>query len=237
MVPAGPRRVVAERPVTSAAEYRSAVGVCVERTLAVAGHACGPGMLEKARFVPSENDYDPAIVGCGVCGAAFDALPLDLPPSDPVEPVAGQVATQAAVDPIGTLLKLIDPTEVYTPQQVEERMLDCVRRLEQGAMFERACILAAYAAKHAYIMASSRALVDVRGQGSEKDREAAAMVSCEELYEEMGRTKMMEIATKAAMHNLRSILSGYQSVLRSVGATYNAGGSAQGSPKPGGGPW
>jgi hypothetical protein len=38
----------------------------------------------------------------------------------------------------------------------------------------------------------------------------------------------MRDAVKATMHNLRAVLSGYQSTARSVGVAYQAGGSPAG---------
>ena len=120
-------------------------------------------------------------------------------------------------------LELIGPAQDYRPDEVERLMLDCVMRLEQGQAFERWALEQAAEAQRAYDRAYAKAFT--LADGAMELRRNVAEVECADLADARDRTDMVHRAAKAAMHNLRSTLSGYQSVLRSVQATYQAGGS------------
>lgn len=212
--------------MTTAGEYAAVLAECVQATLKHGEH-WGCDYRDQSEYYPAEGD-GPATVACG-CGLAFDAVPLRTV-APPVAPVSGEVAVQPAQDPVHTLLALIDPTQVYTPEQVESRILDCVARLEFGGAYEREVITAAYAAKQAYEMAAAKAHVLRIGEGSEKDRMALALTDTEDLFNVMTQAEMMRKAVGATMHNLRAVLNGYQSVLKSINGSLPYGGS----PGPGG---
>jgi hypothetical protein len=135
-------------------------------------------------------------------------------------PDAGPVT---ASDPVYPGLPMIDPSQIATPADLEAHLLDVIVRLERGQMFEREAIEAEYNARLAWELARARSIAT--GGGAADVREARALTDNEELYETYRRAEMMRKATQAAMHNCRSQLSGYQSVARSVLATYGAGGS------------
>lgn len=171
------------------------------------------------------------VVLCG-CGEFFPAPELGAPTVD-LSPervdVHGPAAvTVAAADPIARTLELIGPGRDYTPEQVEKLMLDTVYRLEQGQAFERWALEQASEARRAFDRAYAKAFT--LGAGAMELRRNVAEVDCADLADARDRTDMVHRAAKAAMHNLRSTLSGYQSVLKSVQSTYTAGGSSGGRP-------
>lgn len=131
-------------------------------------------------------------------------------------------------DPILAQLDIIDPTMPYDSKMVEEHILDAVARLERGAHYERIC-----AEDHAdkvlkYEMAHARARLRAMKEcgGSEGDRVAWASVEVESEYVERMIAKMKMDAIKGTMHSLRSALSAYQSVAKSIASTYSAVNSA-----------
>jgi hypothetical protein len=195
-------------------------------------------LIEKGHSACRYNDqarYDPATgtvkCGCGTEVALVGAQPTRLPepPPDndwPATSGAPIGANTVAKDPVQATLATIDPTMAYTPVDLEMRILDVLARLEQGALFERSAIeraaFAEMAWKRDYWIAreSSEA-------GAADRREADAMLKTLELHQEYLETSMVAKAVKATMHNLRAILSGYQSVARSVTADYQAGGAVR----------
>jgi hypothetical protein len=128
-----------------------------------------------------------------------------------------------AADPVQPGLALIDPSEIATPEMLEAHLLDVIQRLETGQLFERECIEAEYAARLAWELAKAKQIA--KGGSAADIRQAAALAEHGDLYEAYLRAEMMRKATQAAMHNCRSMLSGYQTVARSVLTTYQAGGS------------
>lgn len=167
------------------------------------------------------------VVLCG-CGEYFPAPELAAPTvelsPERVDAHGPAAVTVAAADPIARTLELIGPAQDYTPEQVERLMLDCVQRLEEGQAFERWALEQASEARRAFDRAYAKAFVVCAG--AMELRRNTAEVECAELANARDRTDMVHRAARAAMHNLRSTLSGYQSVLKSVSATYAAGGSS-----------
>jgi hypothetical protein len=134
------------------------------------------------------------------------------------------VSPVTALDPIAATLALIDPSQIYTPGMLEERVLDVLARLERGAVFERQTIINAYEKKAAFDHAFMRAMVR-QDAGSADMRKARAMMECEQEHLALIEADMLKESAKSTMHNLRGVLSGYQSVTRSVGLDYQAGGA------------
>jgi hypothetical protein len=205
--------------VTSATDYAAVLRECVERTLLNALHALCPE-AGRASYYPAEPGQPVPFVACG-CGQVFDALPLSTAMVGGGAGVATAERSGAlvALDPVQSVLALIDPTKVYGPAEVEEHILDCVSRLETGAVFERECILREHEARTAYERAYNRAMVTTTG-GAADMRKAQAFVDTEAEYEAFREAEMLVKAVKATMHNLRSVLSGYQSVASSIRAAY-----------------
>ena len=97
-------------------------------------------------------------------------------------------------------------------------------RLEVGQQAERAACDAYFVAKadfendfHFAVLKSEERAADLR--------KADAMVKCQDKHQAMLRAEWAYKALKETMHNLRGVLSGYQSVARSVGLDYQAGGA------------
>lgn len=169
------------------------------------------------------------VVVCG-CGEFWPAPELGAPTVDlapeRVEVHGPAAITVAAADPIARTLELIRPGEDYRPEQVERLMLDTTARLEEGQAFERWALEQAAEAKRAYDREYAKQFTLC--SGPMELRRNVAEVNCAELADAADRTDMVYRAAKASMHNLRSVLSGYQSVLKSVQATYQVGGSPGG---------
>jgi len=103
----------------------------------------------------------------------------------------------------------------YTPEEVEREIVDTLDRIERGAGFLTTKEEERGAAQLAYDLGYARALIASTARSAEQ-RNAEAMLACEELYE---RVKLLDLTCRTAregMHNLRSKLSGLQSVLRSA---------------------
>lgn len=206
--------------MTSATDYAAVLEDCVRRTLQHHGHAACPD-AGRATYYPAEPGQETPFVACG-CSQVLDALPLSTSSASggfPGLPTAEPSGALVATDPVQSVLALIDPTKVYGPAEVEEHILDCVSRLETGAVFERECILREHAAKTAYDVAWARAMVKVTGSSADV-RKAEAFVETEAEYLEWQEAAMLVKAVKTTMHNLRSVLSGYQSVASSIRAAY-----------------
>lgn len=207
-----------------------------------AGHVTCTG-LSRAEYTV---DFDGApIVLCG-CFEVFSVdespaksereldarAPIDDGPPWYVEGTATEVAARPAeqetavhaLDRLARQLDHIDPTKVYTPELLEQNILDVVRRVDTGTLYEAELVGHAYHTAHRYELAFAKAMGRSEG-GAAKDRQAAALVACEVEYTAMVEAEMLKKVVSSAMHNLRSSLSGYQSVLRSIGASYQAGGS------------
>lgn len=160
---------------------------------------------------------------------------LDSADAEPVhiEPIEQEVRTHSGLssavhpaDPIVASVEVIDPNSIYTPADVEAHLLDATARLERGAHYERVCAEDYGDKALAYALAHTRARVAALKEvgGAESDRSAWAQMECEAEFIAMSIADMKLKAIKSTMHSLRSIQSTYQSVLRSVMATYNAAG-------------
>lgn len=131
-----------------------------------------------------------------------------------------------AADPIQATLALIDPSQQYSPVDLEKRLLDVLARLEVGALAERAAIDEYYQAKVDFDRKFAQA-VNASEKGAADTRKYDAMVKCDAEYVRLVTAEHAMKALKETMHNLRGILSGYQSVTRSVGLDYQAGGAVR----------
>lgn len=155
--------------------------------------------------------------------AARNAAPLEVTPTpETVKDVHGISSAVHPNDPILATIEIIDPTQPYTPAMVETHLLDAVKRLEEGAHYERVC-----AEDHAdkvmrYELKYNRKRIEARKAvgGAEGDREAWARVECETEYLEREISKLKLKAIQGTMHSLRSVISAYQSVAKSIASAY-----------------
>lgn len=203
--------------------------------------------------------YDPedgVVCGCGeplgVRIAEFDAITE--PPDTGAEPeplvVGGEVEPPDAqqesvlistgrelvrreVNPIIAQVPLIDPSLPYGPKEVEEHIIDATSRLERGIEFEASLVAAAHAATMEYTLAYNRALAQQSG-GDKEWRAARAMGQVENEYRTMMQAVIARDAMKATTHSLRSVLTAYQSLAKSVAATYGATNQVESAQRNGG---
>ena len=145
---------------TTAGDLAQVIRNCVTETLLVNTHQTCPSSPHAEYYSGDDMPDGVAAVACD-CGDVFTAEALRMPDLSSygpgAEPARGEVATQQPRDPVGTVLPIIDATQVYTPEQVEARILDCVARLEYGGMYERKVIEEAYATKMAYDLGNAKA--------------------------------------------------------------------------------
>jgi hypothetical protein len=171
--------------------------------------------------------YDAAsgmvVCGCGIFAELGNDAPTQ-PATQQSAAVASTGIAYVAADPIESTLALIDPTEVYAPEDVERHILDVLARLEMGEKFERQVIEKHYETKQTYDLKFAASILASEESGMDR-RKADATVKCEDEFKAMNEAEFMRKAVQATMHNLRAVLTGYQSVSRSVGAAYNAGGA------------
>jgi hypothetical protein len=155
--------------------------------------------------------------------AAANARPLAVPPVEtPVRDTYGIASAVHPADPILARVEIIDPTQPYTSEQVEQHLLDVVRRLEEGAHFERVCAEDMYDKTIQYEQAYNRAKVRAKTEfgGSDGDRTAWAKLQCEAEWVALIIAKAKLDAIKGTMHSLRSVQSAYQSVMKSIMSAY-----------------
>jgi hypothetical protein len=163
---------------------------------------------------------------CSRCWAVLDLptpaiLPVDRPgATDPT------MRTEDGARPVGLRhVTYVDgqayADRPYTPEQVELEIVGILSRIERGAGFQTTKVEECAAAKLDYDLAYARALINSTARSKEL-REAEAMLACREQFE---RWKLLELTVKTTsegMHNLRSMLSGFQSVARSIGTSLGA---------------
>lgn len=159
-----------------------------------------------------EFRYEPGLgLVCMGCRAILEPAPV--PVDETGSPVPG-------ADPVLARIPQIDLTRVLTPDEAAIHITECVLRLEQGAVFHRVCIEEAFEADRLYQLAHARALVNAKGAADQ--RRAFALLECEAEYTAKSIADMKVKAVAATMHDLRAALSGYQSMSKTVGVTYQA---------------
>jgi hypothetical protein len=142
-------------------------------------------------------------------------VPRDRPGSE--DPT---IRTTDGARPVGLRHVKYDPDQQYgsrpyTPEEVELEITRILSQIERGAGFWTSAEEQRSAAKVRYEIDHARALINSTARSAES-REAEAMLACREQYE---RWQLLELTCRTAregMHNLRSELNGFQSVLRSA---------------------
>jgi hypothetical protein len=167
--------------------------------------------------------------GQQVCGACWEVLDEPTPAILPVDRPGATDPTMRTGDgarPVGLRhVSYVDgqayTDRPYTPEEVELEIVGILSRIERGAGFQTTKVEECAAAKLEYDLAYARALINSTARSKEL-REAEAMLACRAQYE---RWKLLELTVKTTsegMHNLRSMLSGFQSVARSIGVALGA---------------
>lgn len=158
--------------------------------------------------------------------------PADTKPDQP-EPVANDPdgpAPPPALAPPPRLLDRLRSGQIITPGDCEASLVAIVEKIDQGVGYQSEQERRLARLEEEYRTAYARALL-AAGERSADLRKARAEVATEELGAELAVQRIVVKTTRDAMHNLRSLLSGVQSVTRSVVASYGAGGGP-GDPRP-----
>lgn len=122
---------------------------------------------------------------------------------------------------IQAAIAAIDPTMPYGPREIEEQILDATTRLDRAIAYEAALIVAQFETEKDYKLARARAVWAAQGSNVQKQA-AAADIAVEDAFREMVTAQQVCAAMKSVTHSLRSVLSGYQSLAKSVAAAYGA---------------
>jgi hypothetical protein len=109
----------------------------------------------------------------------------------------------------------------YTPDQVEREIVDTLDRIERGAGWLTTKEEERAAAKLAYELAYARSMLGATGR-SESMRQAEALNANREQYADWQNLELVCRTAREGMHNLRSKLSGLQSVAKSISAALGA---------------
>lgn len=125
-----------------------------------------------------------------------------------------------AEDPLNSRVVVIDPSQPYTPADVEAQLVEVLSKLERGMHFQRYWEERAYAAEVAFTIANARAVTAHRSSGAADVRKAMALLDCQREYEELALCEAMVRAVRETMHSLRSLQHGYQTTSNSVRAHY-----------------
>jgi hypothetical protein len=175
--------------------------------------------------MPDRRLYD----GQQVCARCWEVLDAPTPAILPVDRPGAEDPTMRTSDGARAVglrhVTYVDgqayADRPYTPEQIELEIVGILSRIERGAGFQTTKVEECAAAKLEYDLAYARALIQSTARSKEL-REAQAMLTCREQYE---RWKLLELTVKTTsegMHNLRSMLSGFQSVARSIGVSLGA---------------
>jgi hypothetical protein len=133
-------------------------------------------------------------------------------------PYAGTpiMPTEAEVlDPLIGRLAPLDPTLPYTPADVELKIVEILRQLENSELFLRQQLARLHQATHNHDFRYNLALAK-SDQRAADQRKAEAWLATEKERHEMTEADMLVRALRDSQHNLRSQLSGFQSVARSL---------------------
>lgn len=175
-----------------------------------------------AHPLPDRRLFDGEVV-CSVCWEVLGGPVPAIVPRD--RPGTADPTRREGDERSGGLRFVALPTDgqtrPYTPDQVEQEIVLLLDRLERGQGWLTTKEEERAAASLAYDLAFARALINSTARSKEV-REAEAMLACRDQYE---RWKLLDLTCKTTaegMHNLRSMLVGFMSVAKSIGAELGA---------------
>jgi hypothetical protein len=122
------------------------------------------------------------------------------------------------LDPLHSPLAPLDPTEVYTPADVEMKIVAVLQQLENSEIFLRQQLGRLHEAEHNWNLKYQMAIYKAQDKAADQRKAAAWLASQDEHYE-MTQAQTLVKALQGNQHNLRSQLSGFQSVARSLGVS------------------
>lgn len=125
---------------------------------------------------------------------------------------------EQTLDPLTKKLPALDPTMPYTPQDVELKIVSILEQLENSETFLRQQMGRLHEADHQLNLKFNLAMAKSPARNQKQQEAEAWLASADEQYE-AGEAKMLVKALQGAQHNLRSQLSGFQSVARSLGVS------------------
>lgn len=164
---------------------------------------------------------------CMACGAVIlgepqpAILPVDRPGAADPTMRTGDGARPVGLRHVNYVDGQAYTSRPYAPAEVELEIVGLLSRIERGAGFQTSKLEELAAAKLEYDLAYARALLNSTARSKEL-REAEAMLACRQQYE---RWKLLDLTCKTTaegMHNLRALLSGFQSVAKSIGTSLGA---------------
>jgi hypothetical protein len=157
---------------------------------------------------------------CTNCWEVIDApqgiVARDRPGSE--DPTVRPETTAGA--PVGLRHVTYNPAEQYkqrpyTPEEVELEITRILSQIERGVGWWTTKEEERSAAKLRYELDHARAIVRSTARSVES-REAEALIACREQYEQWQLLELTCRTAREGLHNLRSMLNGFQSVLRST---------------------
>jgi hypothetical protein len=173
--------------------------------------------------------------GSGASGQYYEngkVVPLDAPAA--AEPTEGKALAVTgpepgsgtpilptdpdSQDPVMGFLPPLDPTQVYTPKDVEIGILEILRKLQNGDYFLREQLARLHKADHALMM-KYELKVSTSNARAQDQRKAEARLACSREIYEQSEADMLVRATRDSLHSLRSQLMGLQTVARSLGVS------------------
>lgn len=119
------------------------------------------------------------------------------------------------LDPLNGRLAPLDPTLPYTPADVELKIVEILRQLENSELFLRQQLARLHQATHNLDFRYNLALAQ-SDQRAADQRKAEAWLATEKERHEATAAEMLVRALRDSQHNLRAQLSGFQSVARSL---------------------
>lgn len=122
------------------------------------------------------------------------------------------------LDPLIGRLAPLDPTLPYTPSDVELKIVSILRQLENSEEFLRQQLARLHQATHNHTMRYNLSIASSEAKAADQ-RKAEAVIATERELHEMTEAEMLVRALRDSQHNLRSQLSGFQSVARSLGVS------------------
>lgn len=133
-----------------------------------------------------------------------------------VVPYAGvPIMPTQELDPLNGRLAPLDPTLPYTPADVELKIVEILRQLENSELFLRQQLARLHQATHNLDFRYNLALAK-SDQRAADQRKAEAWLATEKERHEATAAEMLVRALRDSQHNLRAQLSGFQSVARSL---------------------
>lgn len=131
-------------------------------------------------------------------------------------------------NPWDAQMPIIDLSKITTPREVSEYIADTVGRLERGLVYAAGAIQEHLEASRVYKLAYAKALGMSDARAADQ-REAEALLATEAEYTAMVAAEVKRRASQAITHDLRSALSGYQSLKNALMDAYGAADQAYGN--------